>query len=57
MENFLRYEAQARGDQLRIEGFRKQLPARTAVTMVPNFDEDLHDIDGLRRMIPYLLAA
>ncbi len=57
VDNFLRYEATARGDQLRIEAFRKQLPARLAVTMVPNFDEDLHDIDGLRRMIPHLLAA
>ncbi len=57
VDNFLRYETQARGDQLRIEAFRKQLPARTAVTMVPNFEEDLHDLDGLRRMIPYLSAA
>ena len=30
---------------------------RTAVAMVPNFEEDLHDLDGLRRMIPHLLAA
>jgi anion-transporting ArsA/GET3 family ATPase len=55
-ENFLRYETQARGDQLRIENFRRQLPARTAITMVPNFEEDLHDLHGLRRMIPHLVG-
>lgn len=55
--NFLRYEMLARGDQLRIEAFRKQLPARTATTTVPNFNEDLHDLGGLRQMIPHLLAA
>jgi hypothetical protein len=57
VHNFLRYETLARGDQLRIEAFRKQLPARTAITTVPNFNEDLHDLDGLRQMIPHLLAA
>jgi anion-transporting ArsA/GET3 family ATPase len=57
VENFVRYEIQARGDQLRMESFRRQLPARAAVAMVPNFEEDLHDLDGLRRMLPHLLAA
>jgi anion-transporting ArsA/GET3 family ATPase len=52
--NFVRYETQARGDQLRIENFRRQLPAKTAVAMVPNFEEDLHDLNGLGRMIPHL---
>ena len=56
VENFLRYETQARGDHLRMEAFRRQLPARTAVASVPNFDEDLHDVAGLRRMIPHLVA-
>jgi anion-transporting ArsA/GET3 family ATPase len=55
--NFLRYESQARGDQLRMEAFRRQLSARAAVAMVPNFEEDLHDLNGLRRMLPHLLAA
>jgi anion-transporting ArsA/GET3 family ATPase len=55
--NFLRYEARARGDQLRVENFRRQLPAKTAVAMVPNFEEDLHDLQGLARMVPYLRAA
>jgi anion-transporting ArsA/GET3 family ATPase len=52
--NFFRYELQARGDTLRIEAFRKQMPKRTAVATVPNFDEDLHDLTGLRRMLPHL---
>jgi anion-transporting ArsA/GET3 family ATPase len=57
VDNFLRYETQARGDHLRIEAFRRQLSGRPAVVMVPNFEEDLHDLDGLRRMVPYLTAA
>lgn len=48
--NFLRYETQARGDQLRIETFRAQLPASVAVATIPNFEEDLHDLAGLRRL-------
>lgn len=56
-DNFLRYEALARGDNLRIEAFRKQLARRTIVATVPNFEGDLHDLDGLRRMIPHLIAA
>jgi len=57
--NFLRYETLARGDNLRIEAFLRQLRARSrlATVMVPNFDEDLHDLDGLRRMIPFLVGA
>jgi hypothetical protein len=57
VDNFLRYEVLARGDNLRVEAFRKQLPRRTTVAVVPNFDEDLHDLDGLRRMIPHLVTA
>ncbi|MBX3026733.1 ArsA family ATPase [bacterium] len=57
VDNFLDYEMQARGDQVRMEAFRRQLPPRTVVAAVPNFDEDLHDITGLRRMIPHFLAA
>lgn len=56
VDNFLRYETQARGDQVRMEAFRRQLPARTVVAAVPNFDTDLHDLAGLRRMIPHLVA-
>jgi anion-transporting ArsA/GET3 family ATPase len=57
VDNFLDYEMQSRGDQVRMEAFRRQLPPRTVVAAVPNFDEDLHDIAGLRRMIPHFLAA
>lgn len=57
VDNFLRYETQARGDHLRMEAFRRQLGPKPAVAVVPNFDEDLHDLAGLRRMVPYLTAA
>jgi anion-transporting ArsA/GET3 family ATPase len=57
VDTFLRYEMQARGDHLRMEAFRRQLPGRPAVAIVPNFEEDLHDLDGLRRMLPHLMAA
>lgn len=56
-DTFLNYETLARGDNLRVEAFRKQLPRRTPVATVPNFNEDLHDLDGLRRMIPYLVGS
>jgi anion-transporting ArsA/GET3 family ATPase len=56
-ETFLNYETLAQGDNLRVEAFRKQLPRRTALATVPNFEEDLHDLDGLRRMIPYLVGG
>ncbi len=54
VQNFLLYEMQARGDQLRIETFRDQLPADLPIAAVPNFEEDLHDVDGLRRLHPHL---
>ncbi len=56
-QNFLRYEMQARGDQLRIEDFRSRLGSRIPVAAVPNFEEDLHDLDGLRRLHEYLSAT
>lgn len=56
VENFCRYELRARGDHRRMQAFRKQLSKRTAVATVPNFEEDLHDLDGLRRMVPHLIA-
>jgi anion-transporting ArsA/GET3 family ATPase len=57
VDNFLRYQTQARGDHLRMEAFRRQLAGRPAIATVPNFEEDLHDLDGLRRMLPHLMAA
>ena len=56
VDNFFRYETQARGDDLRIQAFRDQLPAGTPVVTVPNFDEDLHDLSGLHRMLPHLVG-
>jgi hypothetical protein len=40
-----------------MEAFRRQLHGRPDIATVPNFEEDLHDLDGLRRMIPHLLPA
>lgn len=57
VDNFFQYETLARGDAVRIEAFAKQIPAELSVVTVPNFDEDLHDLDGLRRMIPYFTAT
>jgi len=57
VDNLFAYENQARGDQLRLEAFRAQLPARLPVSTVPNFDRDVHDIADLRRMLPYFGAA
>jgi len=57
VRNFLRYETQARGDQLRIESFRDQLPANLPVASIPNFEEDLHDLAGLRRVMERLADA
>ena len=57
VQNFIRYETQARGDQLRIESFREQIDTAVAISTIPNFDEDLHDLDGLRRILPYLRSA
>jgi anion-transporting ArsA/GET3 family ATPase len=56
LDNFFQYEAQARGDALRIEAFLEDLAADVGVARVPNFDEDLHDLTGLRRMLPFLLS-
>jgi len=56
VSNFFRYETQACGDDLRIDAFRDQLPPGTVTVSVPNFDEDLHDLPGLHRMLPYLVG-
>lgn len=53
IRNYMRYETQARGDQLRIESFRQQIDQSVIVATVPNFEEDLHDIAGLRRVVHY----
>lgn len=56
-ENFERYEALGRGDGLRMEGFRQLLAADVRVVEVPNFNSDVHSIDGLRAMHEFLCAA
>jgi len=56
-ENFARYEVLGRGDGLRIEAFRRLLPKDVAVFEVPNFNSDVHSVDGLRAMHPFLFAA
>jgi anion-transporting ArsA/GET3 family ATPase len=56
VDNFLRYETRARGDDLRMKSFLAQLPTGTTVATVPNFDEDLHDLPGLYRMLPHLVG-
>ncbi|MBI4516803.1 MAG: ArsA family ATPase [Deltaproteobacteria bacterium] len=57
VENFLRFEAVARGDMARIAAFRRRLRKAVAVAEVPNFDADLHDVAGLQRMHRYLFGA
>ncbi|HVN83678.1 MAG TPA: ArsA-related P-loop ATPase [Candidatus Binatia bacterium] len=56
-DNFLRFEAVARGDMVRMEVFRAQLSKHVAIAEVPNFDADLHDMAGLARMHPYLFES
>jgi anion-transporting ArsA/GET3 family ATPase len=56
-ENFERYETLGRGDGLRIEAFRELIPENVPVVEVPNFNSDVHSVEGLRAMHPYLCAA
>ena len=56
-ENFQRYEVLGRGDGLRLDAFRAQLPKSVAVAEVPNFTSDVHSVAGLRLMHPYLFPA
>jgi hypothetical protein len=56
-ENFDRYETIGRGDGLRIEGFRQLIAPDVAVVEVPNLTSDVHSVDGLRAMHPFLCDA
>jgi anion-transporting ArsA/GET3 family ATPase len=56
-ENFERYETLGRGDGLRMEAFRELLAAGVEVVEVPNFNSDVHNIEGLRAMHEFLCAA
>lgn len=55
--NFERYEALGRGDGLRIESFRQLLPPEVSVVEVPNFNSDVHSVEGLQVMHGFLCAA
>ncbi|HYD49220.1 MAG TPA: ArsA-related P-loop ATPase [Terriglobales bacterium] len=52
--NFDRYEAIGRGDALRMEAFRNALPQSVVVLEVPNFNTDIHSVEGLKAMHPFL---
>lgn len=55
--NFERYESLGRGDGLRMETFRQLLAEDVNVVEVPNFNSDVHSIDGLRLMHRFLFPA
>lgn len=55
--NFQRYEALAFGDAARIAAFRAELDDPIAVVEVPNFDGDVHSLDGLRAMHRFLFVG
>lgn len=57
MRNYERYEVLARGDGLRIADFRADLAADVHVVEVPNFNADVHSLDGLRAMHRFLFAS
>lgn len=56
LENFADYQALGRGDVLRIENFQRALPKPVPLVPVPNLASDVHDIDGLQALHPYLFA-
>jgi len=57
VENFNRYEMVGRGDALRTEAFRRLLRKGVTVVEVPNFNSDVHSLEGLCAMHPFLFAA
>jgi len=57
LQNFKQYEVLGRGDGLRLDAFRAQLPKGVAVAEVPNFTSDIHSVAGLRSMHPYLFRS
>jgi anion-transporting ArsA/GET3 family ATPase len=54
--NFVDYQLLARGEALRMEQFRGGLSRKVPFVTVPNFDSDLHDVAGLRRMHGFLFS-
>jgi anion-transporting ArsA/GET3 family ATPase len=55
-KNFVAYQDVARGDGLRLEMFAQSLPPQVPIVHVPNFPSDLHRLDALARMHPYLFG-
>ncbi len=55
--NFVDYQVLARGESLRIEQFRADLPRRIPLVPVPNFPRDVHDLGALAGMHPALFGA
>jgi anion-transporting ArsA/GET3 family ATPase len=55
-ENFIEYQALARGESLRLEQFRVGLPRAVPVVRVPNFTRDVHDLASLAAMHPHLFG-
>ena len=55
--NFVAYQARARGDTLRMEMFRQQLPRGVPLVQVPNLASDIHDLGGLLLLHPYLFGT
>ena len=54
-ENFRDYHVLARRDEHNVERLARELPVRPV--LVPHFDDDVHDVDGLLRVHRYLFAA
>src|SRR5207248_9156476 len=55
-ENFVDYQALARGESLRLEMFRTGLPRGVPVVAVPNFARDVHDLASLAAMHAHLFG-
>jgi anion-transporting ArsA/GET3 family ATPase len=56
-ENFVDYQALARGESLRLEHFRAGLPRGIPVVQVPNFARDVHDLASLAAMHAHLFTG
>jgi hypothetical protein len=56
-ENFVAYQARARGDALRMEIFRQGIPRGVPIVQVPNLPSDIHDLGGLSHLHPHLFGA
>lgn len=55
--NFIKHQARARGDALRMEVFRGGLPGEVPVALVPDLTQDVHDLAGLLRLHSHLFAG